>query len=104
MGQSCSGISEVEIHMPVIYTTMTEIQCIHGTFFVLHVYWLVQVLRESSEEEVESSMTPELPADEEPPLDGEIPDLAEISMDGETWVTGNIERSETVFANFDCKD
>ena len=26
--QTCSGISEVEIHMPVIYTIMTEIQCI----------------------------------------------------------------------------
>ena len=33
-------------------------------------------------------MTPELPADEEPPLDGEIPDLAEISMDAEQYDDG----------------
>jgi len=48
----------------------------------------MQVLRERSEEEVESSMTPELPADEEPPSDGDIPDIAEISMDAEQYDDG----------------
>ena len=48
----------------------------------------MQVLRESSEVEIESSMTPELPADEEPPSDGEILDLAEISTDAEQYDDG----------------
>ena len=82
----------------------------HGTFCILHEYWLVQVLRERTEEEVESSMTPELPVDEEPPSDGEIPDIAEISIGVEQYDDGWRDLSEweywcseKLFANFDWR-
>lgn len=43
----------------------------------------MQLLRERIGEEVQPGMTPELPADEEPPADEEIPDITETSTDVE---------------------
>lgn len=48
----------------------------------------MQVLRERSEEEVQSSTTPEFPVDEEPPSDEEILDTIETSMDTEQYDDG----------------
>jgi hypothetical protein len=45
----------------------------------------VQVLRETSGEEVESSATPELLEDEEPPSDEEIPNITETLTDVEQY-------------------
>ena len=48
----------------------------------------MKVVRETGGDEVELSTTPELPVDEGPPSDGEIPDLVEISTDAEQYDDG----------------
>ena len=97
--QSCSGISEVEIHMPVIYTIMTGTQSI--PWYMLRVCMYIDWCR-SLEKGVKKRLkrvwhqnfrrTKNLPQMEISLIPRKYRrKRIDMMMDGETWVTGNID-------------